>query len=34
MSGLAYCWGNNFHGRLGDGTTTNRFTPVAVVGLM
>jgi alpha-tubulin suppressor-like RCC1 family protein len=31
-SGIAYAWGYNSFGRLGDGTTTSRTSPVTVVG--
>ncbi|HEX6434729.1 MAG TPA: hypothetical protein VFZ87_10825 [Gemmatimonadales bacterium] len=30
----AYCWGYNVYGRLGDGTTTQQLTPVAVAGTL
>jgi alpha-tubulin suppressor-like RCC1 family protein len=29
---VVYCWGDNFVGRLGDGTETDRLTPRPVVG--
>jgi alpha-tubulin suppressor-like RCC1 family protein len=31
-SGLAYCWGQNNYGQLGDDSTTDEFQPIAVSG--
>ena len=31
-AGVAYCWGENVDGQVGDGTNTNRLTPTAVRG--
>ena len=30
--GIAYAWGSNIQGRLGDGTTTSRTSPITVIG--
>ena len=32
MANVAYCWGENFGGQVGDGTTADRVAPVAVSG--
>jgi alpha-tubulin suppressor-like RCC1 family protein len=34
VDSLAYCWGYNFFGQLGDGTQTDRLTPVRVAGFL
>jgi alpha-tubulin suppressor-like RCC1 family protein len=31
-TGATYCWGYNFFGQLGDGTTTNRLIPTLIAG--
>ena len=31
-AGVAYCWGENYYGELGDGTTTPHSAPTAVAG--
>lgn len=33
-AGIAKCWGRNYHGNLGDGTTIQRLTPVNVEWLL
>ncbi|OBS51708.1 hypothetical protein A8B73_14880 [Methylosinus sp. 3S-1] len=33
VAGAVLCWGSNANGQIGDGTMTNRLTPVAVSGL-
>jgi alpha-tubulin suppressor-like RCC1 family protein len=31
-AGVVYCWGQNIHGQLGDGTNERRLTPTQVAG--
>ena len=33
MDGVAWCWGDNTYGQLGDGTTTRRLVPTQVAGI-
>jgi alpha-tubulin suppressor-like RCC1 family protein len=32
-TGRVFCWGHNSYGQLGDGSATDRLTPVRVIGL-
>jgi len=34
VSGAFKCWGTNYRGQLGDGTTTDRFAPTTISGLV